>query len=180
LVCCLIGAFLIPVASGRTRAAVLLLMLLLLIGGGWYFIGEKFQTASVAASPTASAGDWERFTPERLASELQQRHPVFIDFTAEWCITCKFNESTVLETAAVRAAFSEHQIVKLKADWTNGDPAITKLLKQFGRPGDYKIIKTIRPARCPIVCTLSGRNGPTVCFPGIAHEKYRAGKIGNR
>ena len=79
--------------------------------------------------------DWEKFTPERLASELQQGHPIFIDFTAEWCITCKFNESTVLETAAVRAAFSEHQIVKLKADWTNGDPAITKLLKQFGRPG---------------------------------------------
>jgi thiol:disulfide interchange protein DsbD len=41
----------------------------------------------------------------------------------------------VLETAAVQAAFSERQIVKLKADWTNGDPAITKLLKQFGRPG---------------------------------------------
>ena len=78
---------------------------------------------------------WEKFTPERLASELQQGHSVFIDFTAEWCITCKFNESTVLETAAVQAAFSERQIVKLKADWTNGDPAITKLLKQFGRPG---------------------------------------------
>ena len=82
-----------------------------------------------------SGSGWEKFTPERLASELQQGRPVFIDFTAEWCITCKFNESTVLETAAVRAAFSEHQIVKLKADWTNGDPAITKLLKQFGRPG---------------------------------------------
>jgi len=41
----------------------------------------------------------------------------------------------VLETAAVQAAFSERQIVKLKADWTTGDPAITKLLKQFGRPG---------------------------------------------
>ena len=41
----------------------------------------------------------------------------------------------MLETAAVQAAFSERQIVKLKADWTNGDPAITKLLKQFGRPG---------------------------------------------
>jgi thiol:disulfide interchange protein/DsbC/DsbD-like thiol-disulfide interchange protein len=135
LVCWLKGAFLIPAASGRTRAIVLLLMLLLLFGSGWYFIGEKFQTTSVTASPTASAGDWEKFTPERLASELQQRHPVFIDFTAEWCITCKFNESTVLETGAVRAAFSEHQIVKLKADWTNGDPAITKLLKQFGRPG---------------------------------------------
>ena len=135
LVCWLKGVFMTPVASARTRASVLLLMLLLVIGSGYYFIWEKFQTAS-AVGPTASAGSgWEKFTPERLASELQQGHPIFIDFTAEWCITCKFNESTVLETGAVRAAFSEHQIVKLKADWTNGDPAITKLLKQFGRPG---------------------------------------------
>jgi thiol:disulfide interchange protein/DsbC/DsbD-like thiol-disulfide interchange protein len=136
VVCWLKGAFVTPITSARTRASVLLLMLLLVIGSGYYFIGEKFHSVSVVASATVSAGSgWEKFTPERLASELQQGHPVFIDFTAEWCITCKFNESTVLETAAVRGAFSEHQVVKLKADWTNGDPAITKLLKQFGRPG---------------------------------------------
>jgi len=134
--CWLKGVFMTPIASARTRGSVFLVIALLVIGSGYYFIGEKFKSASIAASPTASVGSgWEKFTPERLASELQQGHPIFIDFTAEWCITCKFNESTVLETAAVRAAFSEHQIVKLKADWTNGDPAITKLLKQFGRPG---------------------------------------------
>ncbi len=138
LACWLKGAFITPVTSGRTRAVVLLLMLILVVGSGYYFIADKFQAASAisAASPTANApGGWEKFSPERLASELRQGHAVFIDFTAEWCITCKFNESTVLETGAVRTAFSEHQIVKLKADWTNGDPAITKSLKQFGRPG---------------------------------------------
>lgn len=136
VVCWLKGVFMTPIASVRTRSSVILVIALLLIGSAYYFIGEKFRSASIAARPTASVGSgWEKFTPERLASELQQGHPVFIDFTAEWCITCKFNESTVLETAAVRAAFSERQIVKLKADWTNGDPAITKLLKQFGRPG---------------------------------------------
>src|SRR6266487_3608652 len=133
--CWLKGAFITPLASAKTRGLVLVLMLVLVIGGGIYFIGDKFQSAAAIATPTASGGGWEKFTPERLASELQQGHSVFIDFTAEWCITCKFNESTVLETAAVQAAFSERQIVKLKADWTNGDPAITKLLKQFGRPG---------------------------------------------
>src|SRR6476660_694655 len=133
--CWMKGAFLTPLASAKTRGLVLVLMLVLVIGGGYYFIGDKFQSAAAVANPTVSGGGWEKFTPERLASELQQGHSVFIDFTAEWCITCKFNESTVLETAAVQAAFSERQIVKLKADWTNGDPAITKLLKQFGRPG---------------------------------------------
>jgi thiol:disulfide interchange protein len=133
--CWMKGAFVLPTASVMKRAVVLGLMLVLVIGSGIYFIGDKFQSAAGVANPTASGGGWEKFTPERLASELQQGHSVFIDFTAEWCITCKFNESTVLETAAVQAAFSERQIVKLKADWTNGDPAITKLLKQFGRPG---------------------------------------------
>jgi thiol:disulfide interchange protein len=133
--CWLKGAFVTPLASAKTRGLVLVLMLALVIGSGIYFIGDKFQSAAAVANPTAAGGSWEKFTPERLASELQQGHSVFIDFTAEWCITCKFNESTVLETAAVQAAFSERQIVKLKADWTNGDPAITKLLKQFGRPG---------------------------------------------
>src|SRR5213082_2652933 len=135
IACWLKGAFVTALASAETRGLVLLLMLVLVIGSGIYFIGDKFQSAAAVANPTAPSGGWEKFTPERLASELQQGHSIFIDFTAEWCITCKFNESTVLETAAVRAAFSEHQIVKLKADWTNGDPAITKLLKQFGRPG---------------------------------------------
>jgi thiol:disulfide interchange protein len=133
--CWLKGAFVTPLHSAKTRGLVLVLMLLLVIGSGVYFIGDKFHSAAAVANPTASGGGWEKFTPERLASELKRGRPVFIDFTAEWCITCKFNESTVLETAAVQAAFSERQIVKLKADWTNGDPAITKLLKQFGRPG---------------------------------------------
>ncbi len=135
IACWMKGAFISPVVSAARRALVFVLMLLLVLGGGWYFIGAKFVSASAIATPVSSAGGWEKFTPERLASETRQGHSVFIDFTAEWCITCKFNESTVLETEAVRSAFSQRQIVKLKADWTNGDPAVTKLLKQFGRPG---------------------------------------------
>src|SRR5213076_2443112 len=99
IACWLKGAFVTPLASAKTRGLVLLLMLLLVIGGGYYFIGDKFQSAAAVANPTASSGGWEKFTPERLASELKEGHSVFIDFTAEWCITCKFNESTVLETA---------------------------------------------------------------------------------
>jgi thiol:disulfide interchange protein DsbD len=70
----------------------------------------------------------------------------------------------VLETAAVQAAFSERQIVKLKADWTNGDPAITKLLKQFGRPG------------VPLYVLYPGGDGAAVCLPRTAHQKHRFGK----
>ena len=135
LVCWMKGQFLSPTASGMTRAIVLLLMLLLVIGSSFYFIGRKFRAAQLSATETQSHGDWQPFTPERLQSELAQGHNVFVDFTAAWCITCKFNEATVLESAAVREAFQRNGIVKLKADWTNADPAITKILKQFGRAG---------------------------------------------
>ena len=70
-----------------------------------------------------------------MQAELDQGHSVFVDFTAAWCLTCKFNEAAVLESSAVRDAFQRRGIVKFKADWTNADPAITKILKQFGRPG---------------------------------------------
>jgi thiol:disulfide interchange protein/DsbC/DsbD-like thiol-disulfide interchange protein len=134
LACWMKGSFLVPTASGTTRFLVLVLVLVLVLGSGWYF-GKKFQAATLPSSKTPLAGDWQPFTPERLQSEIDQGHSVFVDFTAAWCLTCKFNEATVLESAAVREAFQRHGIVKIKADWTNADAAITKILKQFGRPG---------------------------------------------
>ena len=135
LVCWMKGTFITPAASTSTRLITSFLVLVLVVGSAFYFIGQKFRASQLSASETQSHGDWQPFTPERLQSELAQGHSVFVDFTAAWCITCKFNEATVLETAAVREAFQRNRIVKLKADWTNADPAITKILKQFGRPG---------------------------------------------
>ena len=135
LVCWMKGQFLLPTTARATRAVVLVLMLALVIGSGFYFVGKKFRAAQLSPAETSLSGDWQPFTPERLQSEIAQGHNVFVDFTAAWCITCKFNEATVLESEQVRDAFKRNGIVKLKADWTNADPAITKILKQFGRPG---------------------------------------------
>jgi thiol:disulfide interchange protein len=134
LACWIKGAFILPTSSPTTRLISLVLVLVLVIGSGWYF-GSKFQATEIPSGETPLAGDWQPFTPERLQSELDQGHTVFVDFTAAWCLTCKFNEATVLESSAVRDAFQRRGIVKIKADWTNGDPAITKILQQFGRPG---------------------------------------------
>jgi thiol:disulfide interchange protein DsbD len=129
------GSFIVPTASRTTRLVVLVLVLLIVLGSGWYF-GEKFADTKLApGGATPLAGDWQPFTPERLQAELAQGHTAFVDFTAAWCLTCKFNEATVLESGAVREAFQRRGIIKFKADWTNADPAITKILKQFGRPG---------------------------------------------
>jgi len=135
LVCWMKGAFIVPAASAFSRVIVLVLMLVLVIGSGLYFIGEKFTATKIASGETPLAGDWRPFTPERLESEIAQGHTVFVDFTAAWCLTCKFNELTVLVSSSVREAFQRRGIIKFKADWTNADPAITKILKQFGRPG---------------------------------------------
>jgi thiol:disulfide interchange protein len=153
--CWMKGAFVLPTASVPKRSLVLVLMLVLVLGSGAYFIGDKFQSAKIASADSQPRGDWQAFTPERLQAELDQGHSVFVDFTAAWCITCKFNEANVLESAEVREAFQRHAIVKLKADWTNGDPAITKVLQQFGRPG------------VPLYVLYPGKNQEPIVFPEL-------------
>ncbi|MGC3989140.1 MAG: thioredoxin family protein [Chthoniobacteraceae bacterium] len=73
--------------------------------------------------------------PPQLAKALQSGRPVFVDFTADWCLNCKANERLVLNTAEVQAAFKKNNVLVLTADWTKGDPAIGAILKQFGRAG---------------------------------------------
>ena len=60
---------------------------------------------------------------------------MFVDFTADWCITCKTNERFAIDTPRVRQEFLKRNVVVLKADWTKGDPEITQILKKFGRAG---------------------------------------------
>ncbi|WIM11549.1 protein-disulfide reductase DsbD domain-containing protein [Enhydrobacter sp.] len=93
--------------------------------------------ASASSGPAAgvSFDGWERFSRSRLAEAVAARKPVFVDFTAAWCITCLVNERVALETAATRRAFEQTGTVKLKGDWTNRDPEITATLKEHGRAG---------------------------------------------
>lgn len=152
--CWMKGTFLGPLTTAAQRAFVLLIMFALLAGSGAYFILGKFAAAKPATFTGEPQGDWQAFTPAKLEAELARGSAVFIDFTAAWCITCKFNEGTVLESAAVREAFQRRGVVKFKADWTNADPAITTMLQQFGRPGVplyvlYPAGKTVSPIVLP-------------------------------
>src|SRR5215471_12897029 len=163
--CWMKGAFVLPTASAMKRIIVLVLMLLLVIGSGVYFIGGKFQSAKIASADSQIRGDWQPFTPERLQSELEQGRTVFVDFTAAWCLTCKFNEASVLEAHDVREAFQRHGIVKLKADWTNGDPVITKLLQHFGRPG------------VPLYVLYPAKNEEPIVFPELLTKSMVLDKL---
>ncbi len=95
--------------------------------------------ATAAASGGPSVGvnfdGWERFSRARMTEAVAAKKPVFVDFTAAWCITCLVNERVALETPGTRRAFEQTGTVKLKGDWTNRDPEITALLKELGRAG---------------------------------------------
>ena len=74
-------------------------------------------------------------TPNRRWTRRGGRPAGFIDFTAAWCLSCQFNERAVLRSDHVENALRAHNFVLLKADWTNGDPEITKKLASVGRAG---------------------------------------------
>lgn len=78
---------------------------------------------------------WEPFTPEKLDELRKAGKPVFIDFTAAWCINCKVNEKLTLADSSVVQAFQDGKVVTLKADWTQRDETIGKFLATFGRTG---------------------------------------------
>ncbi|MBV8406486.1 MAG: thioredoxin family protein, partial [Alphaproteobacteria bacterium] len=95
-------------------------------------------TAASASGPPSggvSFDGWERYSRARLDQAIAAGKPVFVDFTAAWCITCLVNERVALETPDVRKAFEQAGVVKLKGDWTNRDPEITATLKELGRAG---------------------------------------------
>lgn len=106
-------------------------------------IGQNvFHTEDMAASSETSPGTsvnasaiWQAWAPGRVEAELAKGQPVFVDFTAAWCITCQYNKKTTLQRADVLADFAARKVTLLRADWTRRDPAISMALEQLGRSG---------------------------------------------
>jgi thiol:disulfide interchange protein DsbD len=95
-------------------------------------------TATPGGGPAERAGDpipWEPYTPDRLAALRARGVPVFLNVTADWCITCLVNERVALRSPEVAAGFADRGVAYLKADWTRRDPQITGMLGSFERSG---------------------------------------------
>ncbi|MGA7323908.1 MAG: protein-disulfide reductase DsbD domain-containing protein, partial [Rhodomicrobium sp.] len=93
------------------------------------------QTESVGSGSENAFLKEEPFTQARLEELKTEGHPVFVNLTAAWCITCKVNERLALKSEQVGRAFRDLGIAYLKGDWTNANPEITALLARFGRAG---------------------------------------------
>lgn len=137
--------------SGRTGPAWLLVVLLAAAPGAWLAHG------AVTFDDGADDDLWQPWTAEAQARLVAEGSPVFVNFTAAWCISCKVNERVVFDRDDVRAAFARHRVVTLLADWTDRDDEIGRTLENYGRQGVplylYHAPGAARPTVLPSVLT---------------------------
>jgi thiol:disulfide interchange protein DsbD len=118
-----------PRARGGFGTAALLLLVAALF---WAMPALRHEAVARAAG---AADTWQPWSTERVAQAQAAGQPVFVDFTAAWCVTCQFNKRTTLARPDVQSAFAARRVLLLRADWTRRDAAITAELTRLGRSG---------------------------------------------
>jgi thiol:disulfide interchange protein DsbD len=111
-----------------------------------------------AGHAAARAGGPEAWSEQRVTELRAEGRTIFVDFTADWCITCKVNEHVAIDTDAVRQAFAAQNVAWLQGDWTRADPAITAVLARYqhsGVPLYLVYVKGGEPKVLPQVLTPS-------------------------
>jgi thiol:disulfide interchange protein/DsbC/DsbD-like thiol-disulfide interchange protein len=119
------------------------------------------QEGSAASASGAGALPWQAYDAASFQAQRDSGRIVLVDFTADWCLTCKVNERVAFGSGAVRAAIRDHGVTLLRADWTTRDPAVTRALAAFGRNSvPFVVIYPRARESAPIVL-------PTLLTPGI-------------
>ncbi len=119
-------------AGGLPKKVLAYTLLALSIG---IFAASVRLPAEAKSTTAATSEDIVPYSAERLAALRAEGRPVFVDMTADWCITCKVNEKAVLDTATFRLLLARTNAVYMVGDWTNQDAEISKFLDQFNAPG---------------------------------------------
>ena len=154
-------AYVLAEAYGAPALAVLLVCFLLLAIAGWFlgrwpargwsgfvaammglcvvalsvYAAQALVTSPAKAAETANKTGWQPWSADSVARYEAQGRPVFVDFTASWCLSCQVNERVALSQPEVRKAFADANVVLLRADWTQHDDAIAQALERLGRSG---------------------------------------------
>ena len=134
------GSFAKPQFSKRKQWGGTIISLLITIFAGFYLLNfsqdnGNTNDGSSITQRSPSKGDWKTFSPELLAKLRKEGKTVFIDFSAEWCMTCKSNEAIVLKSKSVKKAFAEHKVEILYGDFTKKNPIILEWLKKYNKVG---------------------------------------------
>ncbi|MFY9855264.1 MAG: thioredoxin family protein [Terracidiphilus sp.] len=143
LLASLLGSFLLLAIAGwfigrwpaKRWAAIVAALILLGVLALDVFSPQKLTTASETLSPPEMNGLWQPWSADAVNRSLAAGQPVFVDFTASWCLSCQVNERVVLRMPEVEQAFQARNVVLMKADWTRHDEAITQALTALGRSG---------------------------------------------
>ncbi len=147
----------------KTRVLSYVLTISFIVGGFVYARAEitkiddnKTNINKINSSYKSKEGKWEIFSPKRVEELRKNKVPIFINFTASWCLSCQWNTRTVLNTKEVMDKFREYNVTLMKADWTNNNPVITKELAKLGR------------ASVPVyVLYTGGKNNDPVILPEL-------------
>jgi len=133
---------------GTARAVIATLSVAAFAALAWGV--APYVTRAVDVSAPAMANGWEAWEPGRVDQLVAAGQPVFVDFTAAWCVTCQYNKQTTLADQDLLADFAARKVALLRADWTRRDPAITAALQQLGRSG-VPVYVLYRSGRAPVV-----------------------------
>jgi thiol:disulfide interchange protein/DsbC/DsbD-like thiol-disulfide interchange protein len=108
-------------------------------------------------TPPATVTEWIAYDPDTLRSLTSAGRTVLLDFTADWCLTCKVNERVAFSAASVQTAIQSHHVVLMRADWTRRDPRVTRALARLGRNSVPLVVVygpgTVRPEALPALLT---------------------------
>jgi len=132
------GLFSTPERTKRTRILAVILLLLAVIGGFVLVLrGTEVKKDSrvMDSSGTEVKYGWQKFSPETVTKAREEEKPVFIIFSAAWCLTCRTNEITVLSTQEILEAFREKGVEVFYGDFTSSDPVIAQWIRDYGRAG---------------------------------------------
>lgn len=131
----LYGRFARPDAAKTKQIITSIVVVALIIGSAFFML--RFESSSPTNEMQSEIEDdmWEAFSPEKVQSLRARGVPVFINFYAEWCTTCKVNLATVLSTKEIRDAFREYGVAALRADYTVKNETVGEWIRSYGKAG---------------------------------------------
>jgi thiol:disulfide interchange protein DsbD len=135
--------------AGRTRV-LLAGITFAFLAAGVYSLGSNIAKPPELAPAVAAGERWQPWQPGKVDQILASGRPVFVDFTAAWCVTCQINKKRTLANTELLRQMDERHVALLRADWTRRDPAISFALSQLGRNG-VPVYVMYQAGRAPVV-----------------------------